>query len=290
MTAVAESWKAHVLECGLCSSARAVTDICPVGRTFWPEPVVAAPVVAAPVVAAPVVAAPVVAAPVVAAAPAERPVAPAGELVVLMPGNDFIKSIADRVSKSVVARSSTGASVIVPMEKTSAAVEIRTSRDVLLRMPERDIDVYGAMRNAIRVIATLAEKLGKMVMVVEETKRHIRTASNVKEAPEEQVSLVIAQVTGQFGTSEDELYGDFDDTCRMLFALGDKIGSFMTVDDDTRRVMQSARSVGIEMKGELERSYDGKLPLDIDMRKLIRLLRLLAMDLQGEIERRLGSC
>jgi len=264
-----------------------VNEICPVGRTFWE---VAPVVTAAPVVT-------VVSPTVVAGEPSKvEPVVVRESLVgepvqlATMADSGFIRDIAARVSKTVVARSSSGAVALVPMEKTSALIEIRTSRDVMLRMPERDIDVYGAMRNAIRIIATLAEKLGKMVMMVEETKRHIRSATNVKEAPEEQVSLVLAQVAGQFGTSEDELYGDFDDTCRMLFALGDKIGSFMTVDDDTRRVMQSARSVGIEMKSELERAYDGKLPLDIDMRKLVRMLRLLAMDLQGEIERRLGSC
>jgi hypothetical protein len=278
MAVAVEDWKRHVLECGLCSHAKSVSDVCPIGRTFWNLPETSGSV-----------AVPVGTAPVANVVPVVEVKAQA-IAVAVMPDARFIANMADRVTQSVVARSSTGVAVSVPKEKTSALIEVRTSPDVMLRMPERDIEIYGAMRNMIRRVAEFAEKLGKTVMVVEETKRHMRTVLNLKEAPEEQVSLVVQQVTSRFGTNEEDLFFDFEDLCRGLLNLGDKLGGFMRVDDDTRRVMQSLRAAGIEMKGELERSYDGKLPLDADMRKIIRLLRMLAMDLQGEIERRIGTC
>jgi len=265
-SALVEDWKRHVLECKLCSNAKSMQEICPVGRKLCEPSSSASPAVA----------------------PAAVQVATLASS--WQPDEKFLANIAHRVAQSVVARTNAGAAVAVPMEKTSALVDFHTSPDVHLRMPERDIEVYAAMRVMIRKMATLAEKLGKTVMVVEETKRHIRSASNEQHAPEEQVALVVRQVTGYFGTNEESLFFEFEETARQILVLGDKLGTFMRVDDDTRRVMQNARKVGIEMQGEMERAYDGKLPLDSDMRSIVRMLRMLAMDLQGEIERRIGTC
>jgi len=205
-----------------------------------------------------------------------------------MPNAKFISNIAERVANKVLARSSSGAAIAVPMEKTSKEISFQTAPGVILNMPERDIEVYAEMRQMVGALATLGELIGKTIMVKEETKRASKEEDF--ELDEEQTALIISQVGRHFGAStEEDLYAAFQDVSKRVLRLGDRLGSFMKVDDETRRVIRATRMLAIEMESQLELAYGGRLPLDADMRKVVRLSRLLAMDLQGEIERRVGT-
>jgi len=205
-----------------------------------------------------------------------------------MPNAKFISNIAERVANKVLARSSSGAAIAVPMEKTSKEISFQTAPGVILNMPERDIEVYAEMRQMVGALATLGELIGKTIMVKEETKRASKEEDF--ELDEEQTALIISQVGRHFGAStEEDLYSAFQDVSKRVLRLGDRLGSFMKVDDETRRVIRATRMLAIEMESQLELAYGGRLPLDADMRKVVRLSRLLAMDLQGEIERRVGT-
>ncbi len=201
----------------------------------------------------------------------------------------MVNQIAERVSEKVIARSHSGAALAVPMEKTSTSVAIATAPGVVLHMPERDIEVYAEMKAMVVKLLGMADRIGKTIMVKEETKRHMRRANPGKELKEEEVALVVSQVGGQFGGNEEDLFYDFEEMAGHVLHLGDRLGSFMRVDDDTRRMMQRTRALAIEMQGEVERAYEGRLAMDTDTRKLVRETRLVALDLQGEIERRVGT-
>lgn len=201
-----------------------------------------------------------------------------------------LNALATRVSERVVARTSTGAAIAVPMEKTSKSVEIRTSRDVTLQMPERDIEVYTIMKAAIGRLMRLAEVLGVSILASDEAKILSRGAGVVLQ--EHEVALVVRKATearGMAGVIMEQLYSEFSDVGMMVIRLGDAMGRFMMVDAETREVMRDVRKLGIEMQGELERAIGGTLQLDDGMRKITRALRMVAVSLQGEMERRLGT-
>lgn len=312
-----EAWKRHVLTCEMCRVAKSMGDLCLMGQTFWkpsaqqvmapanPQPprVVSRPVAYSPPVQGAAPYAPRVPvsspapAPAVSRTPfeqvlqqggarqtavAHRPAPAAG------PHGALVSQITARVSQKVIARAESGAALAVPMEKTSTSVSIATAPGVILQMPERDIEVYAQMKQVMVRLLSLAEKLGKTIMVVEETRRHMKKEG--QECNEEEVALVVSQVGRNFGgIDEADLFYDFEDVAAAVLNLGDRLGNFMRVDDDTRSVMRTTRALAVDMQGEIERSYDGKLPLDMDTRKLVRAARMLALDLQGEIERRVGT-
>lgn len=312
-----EQWKEHVLECAMCKHSKSPTDLCPVGREFWkayyaaqapvqtpaspptyPTPVPSpAPVIN--YVPQPLI--PILGAPAQPAntggrqpshVPLEGAVGAAGQLEqsmgVNMPDARFIANIAERVASKVIARTETGSAIAVPMEKTSKAISFVTAPGVILNMPERDIEVYAEMRQLIMALASLSEMVGKTILVREETKR--ASKDNNVELDDNQTAMIVMQIGSQFGArSESDLYAAFSDVAQRVLRIGDRMGSFMKVDDDTRKVIRVARSLGIHMQSELERSYGGRLPLDEKMRNIVRGSRLLAMDLQGEIERRIGT-
>lgn len=201
-----------------------------------------------------------------------------------------IGALASRVSERVIARTTSGAAIAVPMEKTSRAVEIRTSRDVVLRMPERDIEVYSAMKGSIGRLLRLAEMMGTFMIATEESKEMARDAGVV--INDRELSLVVQKVTegrGYGGVTAQSLYVEFEEVKGLVIRLGDGMGRFMAVDAETRSVMKAVRSLGVEMQGEVERAIGGVLVLDGESRKVIREMRMLAVSLQGEMERRLGT-
>lgn len=310
-----EVWKKHVLECGICRNAQSTFDVCPTGRQFWelPPPMPPTPPSlpqqstsvftgsyprtyspapqshpAAPAPIIPIMAGmsrPAAQAPL---QPQEVAQALSTPIPANMPDARFIASIARRVADKVVARSETGAAIAVPMEKTSKAVSIMSAPGVILNMPERDIEIYAEMKEAVRVLATLGEMIGKTIMVKEETRR--ASKDEAIELDEEQTALIVRQIGSQFGAySEEDLHSHFSMVAGSVLRLGDRLGNFMRVDDETRKIIRAARKLGIEMQTQLERSYGGKLPLDDEMRSIVRQARMLAMDLQGEIERRIGT-
>lgn len=302
----AEQWKRHVLECGICRNAQSPLDVCPMGRQLWamsprPQPVPVYQPAPQPVYN--VSSAPPSPSQQMPSAPRPAPVLPikssqpkgppvAESVAISIPANmpdaKFISAIAERVANKVVARTRSGAAIAVPMEKTSKEVSFSTGPGVVLNMPERDIEIYTEMKQAVGALARLGELVGKTIMVCEETKRESK--SSEVELDEEQTALIISQVGRHFGaSSQEQLYEAFAQVAQQVLRLGDRLGNFMKVDDETRKVIRSTRTLAIEMESELERSYGGRLPLDTDMRRIVRMARMVAMDLQGEIERRVGT-
>lgn len=310
-----DAWKKHVLECGICRHAQNTFDVCPIGREFWrlPPPQPQAPVIAAPqppqftYVPPPVQPAyvppqqpPAAPAPILPilgpgsgsathAPPAPAPAILARPIPANMPNARFLTNIAQNVANKVLARSSNSdAAIAVPMEKTSKEISFSTAPGVMLNMPERDIEVYAEMKSTIKMLVILGEMVGKTIMVKEETKR-VSKAENV-ELDEEQTAMIVAHIGGHFGArSLEDLHGAFQAAASQMMRMGDRLGNFMRVDDDTRMVMKKVRTLAIDMQSELERSYGGRLQLDDEMRAVVRRCRLVAMELQGEIDRRIGT-
>lgn len=317
-----EAWKRHVLECVRCGNSKSMGDLCVLGQHFWKPSPVPSPAVAEGV--------PPVPSPVVVASPSnsfQSPIAFAmGGIPVersspvpislsvpitthspysvpasvpapvyceegLVPqAYGMVNEIANRVAEKVVARTRSGTSLAVPMEKRSTSVAIATAPGVMLYMPERDIEVYGEMKGMVSRLVMLAERMGKAIMVVEETRRHMKKVNPGKILDSDEVALVASQVGSRFGgLSEEDIYYEFEEVSLAILHLGDRLGNFMRVDDETRRVMQRTRTLAIEMKGELERAYGGRLAMDEETRRLVRESRMVALELQGEIERRVGT-
>jgi L-alanine-DL-glutamate epimerase-like enolase superfamily enzyme len=97
-----------------------------------------------------------------------------------------MNAIAMRVSRvvgqsHVVAQSQmSGARVLVPLEKTTGgAVSIRTAPHAVLHVPERDMEIYGRIREAIPTVARLAQDLNAFMTVDEETRRLIKACRNL---------------------------------------------------------------------------------------------------------------
>lgn len=253
-----ELWKAHVLQCGLCANAKSQSDLCPIGRSFWST---------------------------------QQEPAEVKTQAIATIDQHTAAQIGHMVASRVVARTSSGAAIAVPMEKTSKAVEIRTSNDVLLRMPERDIEVYAHMRDMISRLIRAAQAISTAIAVTEETKKTIKTQPVMQTANPEEVALVVRQARSHFGIGSDEaLYSEFSDLTRRVLHLGDRLGNFMRVDEPTQRIIRAARTLAIDMQGEIERgNLSETLKLDEETRKLVKPMRMLAIDLQGEIERRVGT-
>lgn len=258
--ALVDAWKEHVLQCGLCANAKGLADLCPIGRNFLstadraPEP------------------------------------PPQGQLVPKAPMDSAtVNHLAQAAVSRVVAMSSSGAAIAVPMQKTSRSVEIQTGRDVILRMPEKDIEIYSEMKDLIGRLIRLAQALSSAVLVGEEAKKVVRSQPSL-DASEEQVALVVRQARTHFGIGSDEaLYEEFIDVMRRTLRIGDRLGNFMTVDETTRKIVREVRSLAMDMQGEQERTIGSALKLDDETRKLVRPMRMLAIELQGEIERRVGT-
>jgi hypothetical protein len=265
-----DSWKAHVLQCGLCANAKALGDLCPIGRNFWkPSDIIGQ----------------------AQAAAAEMPPPPPPTMIHVAAIDPHTSAqLANMVASRVIARSSDGSAIAVPMEKTSRAVEIRTSADVMLRMPERDIEVYAEMKDSIFRLLGMAQLISTAVGVTEETKNLMKSTPSTASASDGEVALVVRQARSHFGIGSDEaLYQEFSNLTRRMLRLGDRLGNFMRVDETTQRIMRVARMLAIEMQGEIERSMSQVLKLDEETRRLVRKMRMFAIDLQGEIERRVGT-
>ncbi len=286
-----EAWQRHVLDCEHCSQARTGDKLCQMGMNFWRIPGSATmPIVQEVHPIVPMVSAPVPPSQQVAmtvnVVPSAVPMSPAPAMAAAFD----IGALAARVTERVVARSTSGAAIAVPMEKTSTSVEIRTSRDVVLRMPERDIEVYSAMRGAIPRFLRLAEMMGTFYLAEKEARQMARSAGVMLD--DQQTAMVVRQVSharGMGDLSAEQLYAEFEDVKMLVIRLGDYIGRFMAVDTETRAVMRDVRTLGMEMQGELERSPGGRLVVDDSSPQVTRGLRMLAVALQGEMERRLGT-
>ena len=275
-----EAWQRHVLECRVCSAARDASEMCQMGKNFWRVPGSASmpiPQQAAPTQQQ--------------AYQPQPPPQPQSQVIQYQHAQQSdLNSIANRVLERVVARTESGSSIAVPMQKTSRSVEIATAPGVILHMPERDIEVYSTMKSMIGRFLMLGEKLGTFMMAREEAKRFAREANVI--IADTQTAMIVKQVAdhrGMPGLTAENLYNEFDEMTIMTIKLGDAIARFMAVDGETRHVMRDVRALGIDMKAEIERSSGGKLTLDGETPKVIRQMRMLAVTLQGEMERRLGT-
>jgi len=271
-----ESWQRHVMTCGECGNAKSTDSLCQMGKNFWRVPgSVSMPMGGETVVEA----APVKPAMhLVPSKPMEAPPRPQVDL------SAFSKRVAERV----VARTSTGHAVAIPREKTSSLLDIQISKDVQLRMPERDIEVYSAMKTMIKKYMDLAAMMGSTLMAMEQSKQFSREQGVVLNSRE--TAMVIAQVVrGTGGPSSEAIYNEFSDMTIMTMKLGDHIARFMAVDAETRVLMKEVRALGVEMQGEIERSSGGTLVFDETTPRIVRGMRMLAVSLQGEMERRLGT-
>jgi hypothetical protein len=209
----------------------------------------------------------------------ERPVA-------LVLDGAGLSSLASQVSERIMVKTSSGASIAVPMEKTSSLISFSTAPGVVIRMPERDIAVYGEMKDVILRISQITEIMGAHVLFQGEMQRAAPGASRADAAT---TAIDVRRRTGLPIEPLDQVYGAFGDVASRVLRLGDTMGRLMTVDAETRRVIRSLRLLGIRMRGELERSVQGELVIDESSREVIQEARAVAIDLQGEIERRVGT-
>jgi hypothetical protein len=91
----------------------------------------------------------------------------------IVPG-EMAREVALQLAK-VFARTPGGASVPIPMEKTTGGgVEVRTHRDAVMHVPVRDINVYNEMRTAIPMLARLAESINSFMIVDDEARQLIK--------------------------------------------------------------------------------------------------------------------
>jgi hypothetical protein len=304
-----ESWQRHVLECKSCGMAAKPDDMCQMGKNFWRLPGSASfPVEIVQPVLPPVAAAaqpsqvfaPSASAPqpiyahnqpqYQPAAYIETQVAPLMPPPPQNPARADIERIASHVSERVAARTSTGASVLVPMEKQSRAVSFSTAPGVILHMPERDIEVYSFIKNMIIRYAILTEKLGTYLMAREEGKRFAREQGITLN--DRETALVVRRVAdarGVDGVTSEDLYLEFSEVTTQTIRLGDGMSRFMNVDTETRAIMKEVRQLYVDMQGEVERSSAGQLSLDEQSHRIVRQMRMLAVSLQGELDRRLGT-
>lgn len=276
---VVDAWKAHVLDCGLCKNAASLSELCPIGKNFW--------------------------APTQVVREVQGNVGQGGggqgvQGSVVGPGGGSVQAlaidsrmaahIAQHVASRVMARASTGGAIAVPMEKTSKAISFSTAPNVVLHMPERDIEVYAEMQGLIRDLAMVAQILTNAVTSEEETKKFVRQTPALAHANESEVALVVRHTRAQFGVGSDEqLYYDFSAVAAKVLRMGDRLGNFMRVDDETRRITKAARELAVDMREVIERSVGEALVLNEETRRVVRPMRRLAIDLQGEIERRVGT-
>lgn len=279
-----EAWKQHVLQCGLCGNAKSVGDLCPIGRNFWRPSEVIYAAQPAPQVVPQIV--PQIAPPVFQSIPEPTVV----HAVPVALDVRAASQIAEHVVARVIARASSGAAIAVPMEKTSRAISFSTAPGVVMHMPERDIEVYAEMQSLIRCLVQVAGGLSHVMSVSEETEKLVKSTPGMEKTSEGEVALIVQQARARFGLGNDEeLYAVFMDAARRVLKMGDRLGNFMRVDEETRRIIKAARTLAIDMQEILERSVGGVLKLDEAARRVIKPMRLFAIDLQGEIERRLGT-
>jgi hypothetical protein len=197
-----------------------------------------------------------------------------------------LSSLASQVSERIMVKTSSGVSIAVPMEKTSSLISFSTAPGVILRMPERDITVYGEMKDVILRISQITEIMGAHVLFQGEMRQAAPGASQADVAT---TAIDVRRRTGLPIEPLDQVFGYFGDVASRVLRLGDSMGRLMTVDAETRRVIRSLRLLGIRMRGELERSFGGELVIDERSREVIQEARAVAIDLQGEIERRVGT-
>jgi hypothetical protein len=290
---VVEMWKEHVLICGLCANAKSVTDICPVGKSYMAasEPSSSRTSSERVLVERVVVEESRPRAVVEEVRP--RPVLvedPPPPRAMMQMDARIANQISEQVTARVVARASSGTAIAVPMEKTSKAISFSTAPGVTMQMPERDIEIYGEMQALIRDLAAVAQMLSLAVSVEDETRKVVKAAAGDREVNSKDVAMVVRSARARFGVGSNEnLFQWFQNIAVRVLRMGDRLGNFMRVDDETRRISKNARTLGIEMQDIMERSMSEELILDEKTRALVKPMRFFAIDLQGEIERRVGT-
>jgi hypothetical protein len=138
----AADFEAHRTACQACQAAKADGELCFIGRRLLEV-----------------------------AAPSQTALVPATQNMV--PG-EMAREVALQLAK-VFARTPGGASVPIPLEKTTGGgVEVRTHRDAVMHVPVRDINVYNEIRQAIPMLARLAESINSFMIVDEEARSIIK--------------------------------------------------------------------------------------------------------------------
>ena len=168
-----------------------------------------------------------------------------------------------------------------------------------MHMPERDIEVYAEMREMTARLMAFSERLEQFLLIENETRKVLRQAIVGREVNEKDVALVISDVTRRLGGGQgltgENLFADLSDMAGRVIRLGDRLGNFMRVDDETHRIIRMTRLLAVDMRGIMGMSMaDARLSSDEeelkgDLRKILKGSRILAVDLQGEIERRVGT-
>lgn len=294
---ILEGWQHHVLVCGQCGSAVRPEDMCQIGKNFWrlpgsatfPMTQAASPPPTYPGASPPAYVQP--APPQAYQQPPQQPSQVVNVSIAAGGGGGFdMSSFSNTVFERVVARSSSGAEVAIPMEKTSRGISFSTRPGVVMQMPERDINVYASMNVMVQKYLRFANRLGTYMTTVQESRRMGREAGLVID--ENQTQAIVARVASHQRIGEltlEHLYDEFSEMTNVTLQLGDLLGQFMAVDSDTRSLMREARSLGVDMQGEIERSIGGRLAIDEQTPKIVRQMRMMAVSLKGEMERRLGT-
>lgn len=199
------------------------------------------------------------------------------------------RRVEQNLAERAIARTSAGAELAIPMEKTSRAISIATSADVVLQMPERDVNIYVEMKTVIRRLIAFGDALSRFFQVSREAEEMV--AEGVIEEPKtsSERALLVTQVAQHFGVPADLLYEELCGLERAVLRLGDRLGQLMRVDDETRKVVKQVRQLGLDMRELVESCTGRKLRPLAEIRQVARAARLCALELQSEIERRVGT-
>lgn len=308
---ILEGWQHHVLTCNQCGTAIKPDDLCQIGKNFWRLPGSATFPIQQPQHPLPIQqpqhplpiqqphqqpfydpyqGAPPFQAPYQVVPPFHEASHHLSVNVNVGGGGADLNSLANRIVERVIARSSSGHEVAIPMEKTSKGITFSTAPGVVMQMPERDIEVYGSMSGMIQKYLRFANRLGTYMTTMQESRRMGREAGiTIGERETSAIVMRVSQQQNMPNLDLSSLYDEFAEVASMTIRLGDVLGRFMAVDTDTRAIMREARALGVNMQGELERSLDGRLVVDEQTPRILRDMRMLAVSLKGEMERRLGT-
>jgi len=193
------------------------------------------------------------------------------------------KDLAVRLVSGVLARTESGAQVAIPWERgrgQGQAVAVRTAENVVLRIPERDVEIYSRSQKMVAALLDLAGRLSLFGVVEEQAKEE---------------GLSFEAVRGELAKRDQRfdagrLFLEVKAAASDVAQLGDELGRFVAVDGKTRELIDEARIVAIDLQELVELGYfSASLRGGPRLSQTVRSMRVLAAKLQGEIGRRIGT-
>lgn len=193
------------------------------------------------------------------------------------------KSLAQRLVSGVLARAESGAAIAIPWERgrgQGQAVAVRTAENVVLRIPQRDVEIYHHAQGMVAGLMDLATRMSLFAQVEERAKEEGIAFETVR--------AELAKTSAVF--DGDRLYVEIKAMAAQVADLGERLGHFVAVDAKTRDLIDEARIVAIDLQELVERGYlAATLRGGPRLEATVRSMRVLAAKLQGEIGRRVGT-